>query len=347
MNGSNQTGIINDMLIKQFYCRDEHGIWVSGNHGYWSNLSKLENKAFINLLKSEGHKSAVTKVIPHLEEMIYSERREAALELLDKKDNGVCIDYGCMWGVLSVGMAKRGYHVIAFDQTYDSLRFLSERVKQEKIANIYLIQDDIREVQLKDIADYAIVNGVLEWVAEQGDIEISNYYGKKAKKNYKGEDSPDLVQFRFLNTVYNSLKKGGQLLLAIENRYDYSQFIGKKDPHSNLYFTSILPRFFANLISRLSLGRPYRNYLYSFRDMEKLLESVGFNSVKLYMAFPNYHFPELIFPYTKEGIKEYNRYGNPHRVTKKQKIAYGFEYIIMKYLRMRYFAPAIIAVAEK
>ncbi len=78
-----------------------------------------------------------------------------------------------------------------------------------------------------------------------------------------------------------------------------------------------------------------------------MLRDVGFESVKLYMAFPNYHFPELILPYTHEGIKEYARYSNPERITKKQKIAYGFEFVIMKYFRMRFFAPAIVAIAKK
>ena len=36
-----------------------------------------------------------------------------------------------MWGVLSVGMAKRGHQVISVDQTYDSLKFLKSRSFEE------------------------------------------------------------------------------------------------------------------------------------------------------------------------------------------------------------------------
>ena len=43
--------------------------------------------------------------------------------------------------------------------------------------------------------------------------------------------------------------KDGELLLAIETRYDFKQFIGGKDPHVNLYFTSFMPRWIAILIS--------------------------------------------------------------------------------------------------
>ena len=65
----------------------------------------------------------------------------------------------------------------------------------------------------------------------------------------------------------NNLVKDGKLLLAIENRYDYKQFIGGKDPHVNLYFTSFLPRWMGIIISNVKLDSPYVNYLYSFFDL--------------------------------------------------------------------------------
>ena len=40
------------------------------------------------------------------------------------------------------------------------------------------VQDDIRKVELKEIANIAIVNGVLEWVPEFGDVELKKFFGK-------------------------------------------------------------------------------------------------------------------------------------------------------------------------
>ena len=43
------------------------------------------------------------------------------------------------------------------------------------------------------------------------------------------------MQVEFLKQVYDSLNPGGQLMLAIENKYSYEYFIGKADPHVNLF----------------------------------------------------------------------------------------------------------------
>ena len=337
---------IESILFDCGYQKDNKGIFISGNRGYWSNLTKEDNDKFTSVLELYDPKSAVKKIIPQLEEMIFSEKREAALEFLNLKENGVCIDYGCMWGVMSVGMAKRGQNVIAVDQTYDSLYFLNKRKIYENFNNINIVQDDIRKLKFKEIADYAIVNGVLEWVPEVGDIEISNYYKIREIKKYNA-GSPDTMQLKFLQRVCDSLKENGEMVLAIENRYDYQRFIGKKDPHVNLLFTSFFPRWLSNLISKICLGRSYRSYIYSFKELEKIINKAGFTSCEMYMSFPDYHFPSLILPYSSSGIGEYKKYENILRTTKKQKFVYYIEYVIMKFFKMRFFSPAIILVAKK
>ena len=143
-----------------------------------------------------------------------------------------------------------------------------------------------------------------------------------------------------------NLKKGGQLLLAIENRYDYAQFFGVRDPHTNLLLTSFLPRFMSNIISNLFLKRPYVNYLYSFREIKKMLMDTGFKNVELYMAFPHYHAPELLLPY-EGGITRYRKYWAYKNLSFKQSLLHLVQYIMMKYFRLRFFAPSIIAIAKK
>jgi cyclopropane fatty-acyl-phospholipid synthase-like methyltransferase len=338
--------MMKEILTDLGYKVDDQGIYISNNKGYWSNLSKEENKNFVSLMDEVNPRAAVQKAIPHLEGMIFSEEREAALELINLKKDGVCIDYGCMWGVMSVGMAKRGQTVLAIDQTYDSLHFLKKRREHDKLNNIYLLQNDIKEVNFKGIADYALVNGVLEWIPEVGEVDLTNFYGVKKERNYK-VDSPRKMQLDFLKRVSSSLKEGGEMLLAIENRYDYQRFIGKKDPHANLFFTTFLPRFISNFISKVILRRPYRNYIYSFKGIEKLVKEAGFKTVELNMGFPDYHFPAIIAPYSDQGVEEYKKYQNKLRVTKKQKLSYYFEYLIMKHFKMRFFSPAIILKAKK
>jgi hypothetical protein len=333
------------ILEKAGYRKSETGIFKSGNSGYWSNLDKQENKEFIDLLQNITPLEAVRKMIPQQEDHIFSPKREAALELLDINAGNVCIDYGCMWGVLSIGLAKRGAVVVAIDQTEESLEFLNARKKHESLDSIIIVQDDIRKVDLENFADYAIVNGVLEWIPETGDIEIKQFIGKRKTRVQKAA-SPQEIQLNFLKKTRENLKDNGELLLAIENRYDYTQFIGKKDPHANLFLTSILPRPLANLISMFVLGRPYVNYLYSFQSLKELIIQAGFSEVNLYATFPHYHMPELILPY-QNGITKYRKYYSIRGSSWKRKIVYLIEYILMKYFKGKFFSPAILVVAKK
>jgi SAM-dependent methyltransferase len=326
------------------YSEDENGVLRSGNAGYWSNMDKQENEQFTKLLETCSPLEAVQQAIPKFETMMFSPQREAALELLDIKKGEVCIDFGCMWGNLAVGMAKRGGVVLAVDQTLDSLKFLRARTHDENLDNIFCIQDDIRKVSLDGLADVATINGVLEWVPEFGDVELKSFYGKRQARDYPATN-PEQVQLDFLSRASRSLRDGGRLLLAIENRFDYSQFLGRPDPHSNLLFTSFLPRRVSNAISMAVLARPYVNYLYSFRKLEHLLLAGGFSKVELHMAFPDYRFPTLILPYDS-GISSYRRHWDSKRSMKRQ-IANWIEFGLMKVLRAKWLAPSILAVATK
>ena len=336
-----------DTLIRRLteagYRADDLGIHRSGHEGYWSNLDKEENRSLQKLLSDHSPLEAIRERYPEYEGIIFSPKREAALELLDIRPGEICIDYGCMWGALSVGMARRGGCVLAVDQTYDSLAFLEHRRRSEAPGALTLAQDDIRQVDLPGLADCALVYGVLEWIPEAGEIELKKFYGKRAERTAP-QASPESLQADFLKRVLRNLKDGGRLLLAIENRFDLSQFLGKRDPHSDLWLTSILPRRLADWVSRLALGRPYVNYLYSFRALEALLRKTGFSGVELYMAFPDYRFPELILPY-EHGLDRFRAY-NVSNLGWKGRAAKRIERAVMC-CGGRFFAPSIIAVAGK
>jgi hypothetical protein len=343
--------------IKQYlgkiYNKCVNGIFLSGNSGYWSNLSKVRNNEFFKILEKNDCKTAVKSFMPKFEEMIFSSKREAALELLDHKSQGVCIDYGSMWGVLSVGMAKRGHQVIAVDQTHDSLKFLHSRSAEEGLDNIHLVQDDIREVKFKNIADYAIVNGVLEWIPEKSEVIVDEYLGKtdsKLKDSISNDTlkDPREMQVEFLKKVHDSLNHGGQLLLAIENKLGYAYLLGRPDPHINLKFTTFLPRSISNLISRIFKKKEYRTYIYSFAELKTLLREAGFEHIEDYCCFPMYHFPSLIFPNSKDGINQYVAYKDKNIITWKQKLVFKyFEIFLMNYFIARNLSPAIIIVEKK
>ena len=333
--------------ILERFLKDSSGIYRTGNTGYWSNLSKDENTTLRNSISSLGPNKAVKELIPHLYDMIYDPKREAALDLFTYKPNATCLDFGCMWGVLSVGASKRFKNVISLDQTYESLYFLNHRCKEEKIENISCIQCDLKKIDFENIADYAVVNGVLEWIPIDESVEVDKFHQNSEAPGKTINLRPKDMQVNFLKVVYKSLKKDGEIVLAIENRHSYQYYMGMKDPHVNLFFTTFMPRFISNFISLVFRKRPYRNFIYSFNDIRKLVGLAGFKEVQLYAAFPNYHFPEMILGYSKAGFENYERYPNKLRITYKQKITYFVEIILMKYFRARFFSPAIIVKARK
>ena len=339
--------------LESIYNKSVNNIFLSGRTGYWHNLSKTENDQFFKILENNDCKTAVKSFMPKFEKMIFSSKREAGLELLDHTKQGVCIDYGSMWGVLSVGMAKRGHQVIAVDQTYESLNFLKSRSLEEGLDNIHLVQDDIREVKFKNIADYAIVNGVLEWIPEKSEVVVDEYLGKDSSKpknssNNKALKDPKVMQIEFLKKVHESLNDDGQLFLAIENKFNYAYLLGRSDPHVNLKFTTFLPRPISNIISRIFKKKDYRTYIYSFNEIKALLKEAGFQKIEDYCCFPMYHFPSLIFPNSREGIDQYIAYKDKNITTWKQKLVFKyFEIFLMKYLKARNFCPAIMIVATK
>ena len=333
-------------LLKIYPTKDNRGVYKSGREGYWSNLSKKENQEFSTIINSQGARKAVQSVLPKYEDMIFSEKREAVLELLDHSTPGVCIDYGCMWGVLSVGMVKRGHQVISVDQTYFSLNFLKSRIEEEGLENIHLVQDDIKLTNFNNVADYSLVNGVLEWVPVTQEVDVNKYY-QKGKDVDSYNTPPRKMQLDFLKAVRNGLKEKGKLVLSIENRNFYQYYMGRKDPHENLLFTTFLPRAISNIISRIFHKKEYRSHIYSFRGMKKLVKEAGFSEIEVFMAFPDYHFPEIILPYSKAGLNLYDKYPNKNRITKKQKISYYIEYFLTKYLRIKALSPTIMIVAKK
>lgn len=343
---------IKEILNALFEYKD--GIFrQSTSDGYWSNLSKNDHEKLFETLKSKSAKESIRELFPQYYDMIFDNSRSVGLPLLEINSNDIGIDYGCMWGNLLVNSARKCKAMVGVNQTIDSLIFLNKRLKEEKIDNCFLVHTNLREeLKIQETFDFAIVNGVLEWIPERDAIDLKSHFKRNKLKFAWPQVNPKNEQLNFLKSVNNSLKKNGKLYLAIENRYDYKYFLWKKDPHSNLHFTTFLPRFISNIISNIWYGRPYCNYIYSARDLKTMLNDSGFKQCSIYVSFPDYHFPKRIIPYKN---KTYSRIG-PFNYWKKKK-RWHFEiihkairiidYIIFQKMKLYSLAPAFIIIAQK
>lgn len=324
----------------------------SPQQGYWSNLSKDQQATFLSSLEERSTLETVRTLFPEREKIIFDPMRSVGLKMLGIKEGEVGVDYGCMWGGLLTYAAKCCRAMLGVDQTHESLVFLKHRLKENDLSNCSLLQANLREtIDLQKTFDFAIVNGVLEWLPEEGKIELESFLSKKKTKFVKPKRNPREIQLEFLKMVHNNLKKDGRMYLAIENRYDYQYFFWKKDPHCNIFYTPFLPRKIANLFSNLYYGRPYVNYLYSPKKLEGLIKEAGFSRIEKYAVFPDYRFPQKIMPW-KSDMSNYHPVYHSVPTTSFAKKVFRrlrrhLDTIVYKKLKLLCFAPSIVIIAKK
>jgi ubiquinone/menaquinone biosynthesis C-methylase UbiE len=191
------------------------------------------------------------------------------------------LDLGCGLGQVAISLSAKSEEVIAADISEDALKVVYEVIKRKNIDNIHPILLDATRLPFRDnVFDIIICSGVLEWVATNKDPNLST----------------EKIQFNMLKEAQRVLTQKGVFWLGIENRYAYVYFLGCIDHHSGLRFITLLPRFIANMYSKLLKKQPYRNYLYAYWELKKLLRNAGFAIISFYAVLPYYSNPKLIIP---------------------------------------------------
>lgn len=337
--------LINSIIPEALDKKD--GIWFGPAGGYWSNLDLEENKKFLEEMPLLGARETVQRHFPQYLDVIFSPKRAGGLPLLNPCPGEVVVDLGCMWGALTIPLAMAGCNVVAIDQTLESLLLLKQRLLDNKLTNVELVCSDLKKIRFREASiDKFVVNGVLEWIPETGNIELKKYYGKKLSEKKEDGVRPDSLQEDFLKNVYAGLKAGGKLYLAIENRFDIFYFFGLPDPHCNMRFITFLPRRMQDFISKTVLGRPYVNWTYSVPALKRMLQRAGFKDISVSYAFPDYRYPECVL--TDKGMKYYRpslyRKGKNFAV---KAVCYAIEDLIFRRLKLTFLSPSLIAIAER
>ena len=339
-------------LFNNIYINKEND--DDSNKGYWSNISKDAQEKFLLKCKELGSLSAVKNLFPNYEDIIFDPTRAVALKFLDIKTTDIGVDYGCMWGNLLIHCAKKSKYMVGIDQTIPSLKFLNQRLKEENLENVSLINENLRNsLPFNNDFDFGIINGVLEWIPDENEIDLNqHFYAAKNDKSTEYKSEPFNLQLKFLEQVNKNLKQNGKLYLAIENRWDYQHFLWKRDPHSNLFFTAICPRWLSNIISKVIYGRPYVNYIYSMKGLNSLLAKAGFSIINKYAVFPDYRFPQKILDMQNIDTSDYEPVyiNNPTKnIIKKafRRGRYLLDIILYKKLKLMTLAPSFIIIAKK
>jgi SAM-dependent methyltransferase len=217
----------------------------------------------------------------------YDLRRAGWQALCPVRRDAIVLDFGCGLGAVSRSLARNCRGVIGIDACYERLMINAAINREESYGNIQLVYGDHETLAAlrPGSIDGIVLNGVLEWVPE--------YVGGR----------PEDAQLSFLAACRRALKDAGWLYIGIENRWGFRYFLGRRDEHTGLLGSSLLPRSLASLYSRAVRGRPYRTFTYGPRALGGLLARAGFNHVQPYAPLPDYRDFEVIVPLDGEPVR--------------------------------------------
>jgi len=192
---------------------------------------------------------------------------------------GKTLDLGCGLGQVAVSLSAKSEMVVAADISKNALKVVAKVAKRNNISNIHPVLLDATHLPFKDdIVDLIVCSGLLEWVpASRG-----------------SRCSPQRLQLNTLREIRRVLSRLNLFWLGIENRYGYGYLLGAVDHHSGLRFITLLPRFIANCYSKLIKKQPYRNYLYNYWELKKMLQKAGLTVNRVLTAFPYYSNPKVV-----------------------------------------------------
>jgi SAM-dependent methyltransferase len=278
---------------------------------YWGEIDqdrmieineRIRNRPWRNVLMEDSSEQVMKAA-----KMMMNPDRANWHMLLPLGKESIVLDIGAGSGAITETMASSYHHVIAVEPVKERITFMQERFRQDGLHNVTLIRSGVTKLPLLPRSvDLAILNGVLEWIPWS--VE---------------EGNPRDIQIQALRRLYDLLRPGGFLCVGIENRWNLGYFAGGNDPHADIPYVTILPRFLADWYARRKTGRPYRNYLYSAFGYRKLFRAAGFSDAQVYCAIPSYNYPSFIVPFDRPTYSYYQRQFNTYETSRKRRLVLG------------------------
>ncbi|MDP3763189.1 MAG: methyltransferase domain-containing protein [bacterium] len=260
------------------YIKIVEGIPFFSEDRYWGKAPKEELEGAIKVIEEEGWDEFKARYKNTFDQTFEENRADWRFVVPISKDFSV-LDAGAGLGRISIPLARVARNITALDQSFLRMKFLKMRAEKEGLKNIEVYVGDIFDASFPEESfDLIVMNGLLEWVGATDRFQ-----------------DPREAQIACLKICNGLLKKGGFLYVGIENRFAAAYLRGID--HGGLRFTSFLPRWLANIYTRLRKGKRYDTYTYTKNGYEKLLRESGFENIDFYLPFPGYNLPRVMIPY--------------------------------------------------
>lgn len=190
--------------------------------------------------------------------------RENIVDWLPIKKTDKVLEVGSGCGAITGAFARKAGSVTCVDLS--KRRSTINAYKNEDCDNVTIHVGNFKDIEpdLDTDFDYVCLIGVFE-------------YGQ----GYMGSETP---YHDFLNILLKHVKKGGRLVIAIENKFGLKYFAGCKEDHLCGYFAGI--ENYAN-------GGGVRTF--TRNGLEKIMKECGVNNYHFYYPYPDYKFPTTIF----------------------------------------------------
>ena len=248
----------------------EHKVWLKKDYEYrieYSDGEEIENRIFQSIANSKD----ISTLSDELENHIFN---WTSLCFLSKKRSNLLrpfssffkgrhiLEVGCGAGPISRFLGECGAIVTGIEPSIQRARIAAERCRD--LSNVNIICDDIEGFECEQEFDGIVQVGVFEY----------------ATKYSQDKDAP----LTYLQRLKMLLKEDGFLITAIENQLGLKYFSGFSEDHVGTAMYGINANYQSG--DATTFGR---------KTLMELLEKSGFEFNELFLPFPDYKLPTLIF----------------------------------------------------
>jgi SAM-dependent methyltransferase len=189
-------------------------------------------------------------------------------KMFQPSKSATILDVPCGDGRLAIELAKRGYQLMGVDISSELLQYAKKKTQQEKLEIIWLNQD-MRDLPSEQFEHCFCFGNSFGYLDDSGNLNFLKAVFATVKPGGKFLlETGHLVESILLNWEQRQWYEFGDILFLIDNKYDY------QNSRLETELTFVTP---GKIERKTALFQ-----LYTYRELYRLLEQVGFTDIKGY-----------------------------------------------------------------